>query len=92
MNIIGAKLAYEYASEQVKKGVFAHKLFSIENRPRLLLMGNQAVALGKLAAGCRLQTYYPITPASDESEYLESHELFDLHDGGEERIASRCPN
>ncbi|MGQ0537234.1 MAG: 2-oxoglutarate ferredoxin oxidoreductase subunit alpha, partial [Methanobacteriota archaeon] len=23
------------------------------------------------AAGCRFQTYYPITPASDESEYLE---------------------
>ncbi|MCL4517693.1 MAG: 2-oxoglutarate ferredoxin oxidoreductase subunit alpha, partial [Thaumarchaeota archaeon] len=45
-------------------------------------MGNQAVALGKLAAGCRLQTYYPITPASDESEFLESHELFDVVDSG----------
>ena len=31
--------------------------------------------LGKIAAGCRFQTYYPITPASDESVYLEAHEL-----------------
>ena len=41
-------------------------------------MGNQAVALGKLAGGCRLQTYYPITPAADESEYLEANENLDL--------------
>jgi 2-oxoglutarate ferredoxin oxidoreductase subunit alpha len=31
------------------------------------------VAMAKELAGCRLQTYYPITPASDESEYLEAH-------------------
>lgn len=81
MNVIGAKIAYEQISNQVK-GIFPRKLSPIKNQPRLLLMGNQAVALGKLAAGCRLQTYYPITPASDESEFLESHELFDLLDGG----------
>ncbi len=45
-------------------------------------MGNEAVALGKLVGGCRVQTYYPITPAADESEWLESHEIFDL-DGGQ---------
>ena len=30
------------------------------------------VAMAKELAGCRLQTYYPITPASDESEFLEA--------------------
>jgi 2-oxoglutarate/2-oxoacid ferredoxin oxidoreductase subunit alpha len=40
---------------------------------RLFLQGTQAVAMGKIFAGCKFQTYYPITPASDESEYLESH-------------------
>ncbi|MEM4612026.1 MAG: 2-oxoacid:ferredoxin oxidoreductase subunit alpha [Candidatus Nitrosocaldus sp.] len=41
----------------------------------LLMQGNQAVALGKIVAGCRFQTYYPITPASDESEFLEANEI-----------------
>jgi 2-oxoglutarate/2-oxoacid ferredoxin oxidoreductase subunit alpha len=31
-----------------------------------------------MVGGVRFQTYYPITPASDESEFLESHEVFDL--------------
>ena len=81
MNVVGAKIAYDYISDSIK-GVYPNKLSPINNQPRWLLMGNQAVALGKLAAGCRLQTYYPITPASDESEFLESHELFDVLDGG----------
>lgn len=45
---------------------------------RLFLTGTQAIAMGKLLGGCRLQTYYPITPASDESEFLEAHESFPL--------------
>jgi 2-oxoglutarate ferredoxin oxidoreductase subunit alpha len=34
-----------------------------------------------MVAGCRFQTYYPITPASDESEYIEANEVLDLVDG-----------
>ena len=36
------------------------------------------MGIAKILAGCRLQTYYPITPASDESEYLEAHENIEL--------------
>lgn len=43
----------------------------------LLIQGNQAIALGKIIAGCRYQSYYPITPASDESEFLETNEVLD---------------
>ncbi|MDW8087343.1 MAG: 2-oxoacid:acceptor oxidoreductase subunit alpha [Candidatus Calescibacterium sp.] len=39
---------------------------------RVILTGTQATAFGKIIAGCRFQTYYPITPATDESEFLES--------------------
>src|SRR2546428_8452918 len=46
-------------------------------------MGTEAVALGKIVGGCRVQTYYPITPAADESEFIESLESFELIDGGE---------
>lgn len=37
---------------------------------RLLMMGNDAVALGAMAAGCRVMPAYPITPASDIMESL----------------------
>ncbi len=51
------------------------KLPKIEGKlkqKRVILTGTQATALGKIVAGCRFQTYYPITPATDESEFLES--------------------
>ncbi len=40
---------------------------------RLYLTGAQAAALGKIAGGLRFQTYYPISPATDESVFLEAH-------------------
>ncbi|HET19243.1 MAG TPA: hypothetical protein ENO16_01355 [Chromatiales bacterium] len=42
-------------------------------RPYMLLNACQSVALGKLAAGVGLQSYYPISPATDESAFLEAH-------------------
>ena len=47
-----------------------------------MLTGAQATALGKLYGGMRFQTYYPITPASDESEFLEENETLDLNGHG----------
>lgn len=47
---------------------------------RLFVKGNEAVAMGALAAGCRYYFGYPITPQSDIPEYL-SRELPPL--GGE---------
>jgi 2-oxoglutarate ferredoxin oxidoreductase subunit alpha len=46
----------------------------------LLVQGYQGTALGKMACGCRFQPYYPITPASDESVFLESNEIIDVRD------------
>jgi 2-oxoglutarate/2-oxoacid ferredoxin oxidoreductase subunit alpha len=80
MNEIGAKLAYDAAKSQLKQP-FPFQLHPIQNQPRLLLMGVEAVALGKMVGGCRVQTYYPITPAADESEFLESHGNFDISGG-----------
>src|SRR5437764_4929060 len=40
------------------------------NRP-MLVRGMHAAAFGKLKAGLSIQTYYPISPATDESVYLE---------------------
>ncbi|MEN8712396.1 MAG: 2-oxoacid:acceptor oxidoreductase family protein, partial [Arenicellales bacterium] len=48
---------------------------------RLLLTATDSVALGKLAAGLDVQTYYPISPATDESTRLESIGMVTLQDG-----------
>ncbi len=42
--------------------------------PRLFVKGNEAVARGAVAAGCRYYFGYPITPQSDIPEYM-SREL-----------------
>ena len=87
MNVAGARKAYDYAAERFASG-FGHRL---EPRPtaehRMILTGSQAVALGKILGGCRFQTYYPITPASDESEYLEAHQNLDGRDPVAEETA-----
>lgn len=40
---------------------------------RYFLSGNDAIALGAFAAGCRLYASYPITPASDILEWMAEH-------------------
>lgn len=47
----------------------------------IFLNGSQSVALGKLAAGLTFQTYYPISPASDESMFLEQQDPIPLSNG-----------
>ncbi|WP_338598314.1 2-oxoacid:ferredoxin oxidoreductase subunit alpha [Sulfolobus tengchongensis] len=44
------------------------------NEEKINLDGNTAVAIGKIYGGLRFQSYYPITPASDESVYIEAHQ------------------
>jgi len=81
MNIIALNEAYDYTS-QTFKNAFPHSLEKAETtEERIFLSGNHAVALGKVLGGCRVQTYYPITPAADESEYLEAHEIFKTKTG-----------
>ena len=44
----------------------------------ILVQGHYGTSIGKMVCGCRFQSYYPITPASDESVYLESHEILQI--------------
>ena len=76
MNITAVDYAYDYAEKNLNPSSFKHKLEKSDvKEPRIFLTGNQAVAMGKVLGGCRVQTYYPITPAADESEYLEAHQI-----------------
>jgi len=44
----------------------------VSKKKRALLQGNEAIAEGALAAGCRFFAGYPITPASEISEVLSA--------------------
>ena len=71
-----------YARAQDRFGGFDYSLAGTNRVPgTALVQGHQGTAIGKLVAGCRFQSYYPITPASDESTYLEANDtLTVLHD------------
>jgi 2-oxoglutarate ferredoxin oxidoreductase subunit alpha len=74
INIFAGSKAYEYILQNNYNNKFNYELKPLENKEeKILLGGTTATAIGKIVAGCRFQTYYPITPASDESEYLEAH-------------------
>jgi len=44
----------------------------------MVVSGNDVVAMAKLAAGVRYQSYYPITPAADECLLMERYEYIEL--------------
>ncbi len=69
-NIAVVKAAYDYCSENKLAG---DTLPDLEHPKRFMLTGNDGAAIGKMMGGLRLQTYYPITPASDESTIMEEH-------------------
>jgi 2-oxoglutarate ferredoxin oxidoreductase subunit alpha len=82
MNVTAVDQAYDYAEKNLNVNGFKYRLEKQDvKEQRIFLTGNQAVAMGKVLGGCRIQTYYPITPAADESEYLESHEILRTRKG-----------
>lgn len=77
MNKKAANYAYNYASARFSDFTFSLNA-TTKNSQTIMIQGYQGTALGKIACGCRFQPYYPITPASDESVFLESNEIFDV--------------
>lgn len=71
-NTMAAELGYSLTENH-------YKLQEIPvSKPRIQVDGNTISAIGKLAAGLRFQSYYPITPASDESTYIEANQNLDM--------------
>jgi 2-oxoglutarate ferredoxin oxidoreductase subunit alpha len=80
MNCRAVAIAYKYAAEHFDRQTIS--IPSSDNTSeRLLLNGTQGVALGKLAAAMGFQSYYPISPATDESTFLEGHAKVPLTNG-----------
>lgn len=70
-NVAAVTAGYEYARTNFKGDVNLH-INPISNSKRMLLSGNEAIALGALAAGCKFMAAYPMTPTTSIMEYLAS--------------------
>ncbi|MBT7252836.1 MAG: 2-oxoglutarate ferredoxin oxidoreductase subunit alpha, partial [Candidatus Nitrosopelagicus sp.] len=79
MNVSAANFAYNYAAAKFDEPNFKFKAKEIEENT-LLVQGYYGTSLGKIIAGCRFQSYYPITPATDESNFLETNEILEINE------------
>jgi len=71
-NIAVAKAGYQYAKENLND--FLHKVKPKSKNRKMLLSGNEAVALGAVAGGMKFYSAYPMTPASNILHYLFANE------------------
>ncbi|MBM2809454.1 MAG: pyruvate flavodoxin/ferredoxin oxidoreductase domain protein [Chloroflexi bacterium] len=71
-NVAVARAAYEEGSREFGAD-FGWKVKPILSNPRMVINGNQAIAFGAAAAGCRWISMYPMTPATTVSEWLAAH-------------------
>src|SRR5829696_3356551 len=81
INIAAAEYAYNYSEQRFQNNKFSFYENKRDFSNVILVQGSQSSALGKIVAGCRFQTYYPITPASEDSEFLESNQIIEQIDG-----------
>ncbi|MBI3292507.1 MAG: 2-oxoacid:acceptor oxidoreductase subunit alpha, partial [Elusimicrobia bacterium] len=69
-NLQAAQAGYDYAKAHwAPLGV----TLALKEKRRLLMTGNQAIALGALAAGCKFYAAYPMTPASSILHWLATN-------------------
>lgn len=69
-NIEAVKAGAEFVLELAGGPLDEFKLEEADGKQKLFMIGNEAIGLGSIAAGCRLMSAYPITPASEIMEYL----------------------
>jgi len=69
-NVGASTDGYRFAE---KKGPIHPKAIAKKHPPKLLMTGNQAIALGAAAAGCKFLVQYPMTPATSIMHWLAAH-------------------
>jgi 2-oxoglutarate ferredoxin oxidoreductase subunit alpha len=69
-NVGTLRAGHEHAAKTEKPLAFKWK-FSRKRRP--VVTGNQMIAMGAAAAGCKLYSAYPMSPASSILHWLASH-------------------
>ncbi|MNM40708.1 2-oxoglutarate oxidoreductase subunit KorA [compost metagenome] len=69
-NIEAVKRGADFVLELAGGPLEEFKLEPADGKQKLFMIGNDAIGLGAVAAGCRIMSAYPITPASEIMEYL----------------------
>ncbi|MBS4189309.1 2-oxoacid:acceptor oxidoreductase subunit alpha [Bacillus sp. FJAT-49705] len=69
-NMEAVKAGFDFMKENLGDTAELMELEKADGKQRLFMIGNDAIALGALAGGCRFMAAYPITPASEIMEYL----------------------
>ncbi|KGR74006.1 2-oxoacid:acceptor oxidoreductase subunit alpha [Ureibacillus sinduriensis] len=69
-NMEAIQRGFDMMSELLGDRVGEWELAPADGKRRMFMIGNDAIALGALAAGSRFMAAYPITPASEIMEYL----------------------
>ena len=69
-NMEAIQAGYDYLRNQITENSHLMELEKADGNKRLFMIGNDAIALGAIAGGCRFMAAYPITPASEIMEYL----------------------
>ncbi len=71
-NLRVAKAGYDLARKEYPD--FGYQLEPKDSKPRMLLTGNEACALGAIRAGLQFHAQYPMTPSSAVLHYLVGKE------------------
>ncbi|WNQ13804.1 2-oxoacid:acceptor oxidoreductase subunit alpha [Paenibacillus aurantius] len=69
-NIQAVASGAQFILDQAGGPLDQFKLEPADGKQKLFMIGNDAIGLGAVAAGCRFMPAYPITPASEIMEYL----------------------
>lgn len=72
-NIAAFHAGYSAVQEQHPQAFQHLQLEAGDGQSRLFIIGNEAIALGAVAGGCRFLSAYPITPSSEIMEYMIKH-------------------
>ena len=74
LNTKAARAGFDFTETNYKKD-FPYNLKRIENsKPKIVVTGNEAIALGAVRAGCKFYAAYPMTPTSNILHYLAAHD------------------
>lgn len=69
-NIEAVRKGAQFVLDEAGGPLEEFRLQEPDGEQKLFIIGNDAIALGAIAAGCRFMPAYPITPASEIMEYL----------------------
>lgn len=73
INLAAVERSYEYAEDHYE-GLHCRIEASPSPERRIMVTGNEAIALGAIGAGCRFYAAYPMTPATPILHYLAAHD------------------